>query len=120
MRIMLMHTSLTGSTMTLSSTMMQAIKDAEDRKKENGQGRSMIFMHLSIAQGEDPKFVQVCTVSASLLLYLTPSQVFLSSACTASVAHMGFGGGSLASFTWQMHWQIVMYLEERGDSEWCW
>ena len=100
--------------MTLSSTVMQAIKDAEDRKKENGQGRLMIFMHLSMSQAEDPKFVQVCRVSASFVLYLTPSQLFLYSACTASVAHMEFGGGCLASFMSQMYWQIVMSFEGCG------
>ena len=39
---------------------VQAIRDAEEAKKENGQGRMFLFMSQSAAQAEDPAFIQVC------------------------------------------------------------
>lgn len=49
---------------------MQAIRDAEEAKKENGQGRMFLFMSRSAAQAEDPAFIQVC-------VFLQPPRAFL-------------------------------------------
>ena len=38
---------------------VQAIRDAEEAKKENGHGRMFLFMSQSAAQAEDPAFIQV-------------------------------------------------------------
>ena len=49
---------------------VQAIRDAEEAKKENGHGRMFLFMSQSAAQAEDPAFIQVCVL-------LQPPKAFL-------------------------------------------
>ena len=38
---------------------VQAIRDAQEAKKEDGHGRMFLFMSRSAAQAEDPAFIQV-------------------------------------------------------------
>ena len=53
---------------------VQAIRDAEEAKKENGQSRMFLFMSQSAAQAEDPAFIQVRVL-------LQPPRLFLHAGC---------------------------------------